>query len=903
MSRRNVWKRVFFLSESRRHMEAQVDEDLEFLIENLIERFTDQGMSEEEARAEIQQRFNNMEATRSALIDRSERSVRRLRWRFFLGGLRYDLKSGLRQVLRSPGFTFVTVMTLALGIGANTAVFSVINGVLLKPLPFDEPEELVGAWHRAPGAGFDQLTQSPATYFTYREENRVFEDIGLWNKTQVSITGLAEPEHVEALMVTEGTMPILRIQPVLGRRFSAAEDSPGSPDTVILSYAYWERRLGGDRGAIGRMLNVDGRPRQIIGVMPPDFRFLGSVPAVFIPLQLNRSEVYVGDFSYRAVARLTPGISIEQADADVSRMIPMVFEKFTGGLTADMAEEAGFDSFIRPLKQDVVGDTGRLLWLLAGTVGIVLLIACANVANLFLVRVDGRQQELAVRTAMGANRGRIARELLFDSTALGLLGGLVGLLLAYAGIQLLVALGPEGIPRLEEITIEPVVLLFTLGISVLAGLLFGLIPAIKYTRPRLASALKEGGRTSSTGHERHRARSILVVTQISLALVLLVSSGLMVRSFLALRQVEPGFVQPEAVLTFKIPVAEAEIPDPEQAARAHEQIQRRIQQIPGVESVGLSSSITMDGMNISDTVYIREFPLQGSQIAPVRRFKWVSEHYLETMGNPVKAGRAITWAEINNHAHVVMVTENFARAYWDDPSDAIGKHVRATLNTDWHEIIGVTGNVHDDGVGEEPTPVVFWPMLVDNLWNEGLFIQRTMGYAVRTNRLNDPVLMGEIRRVVRTVNSNLPIMNAQTLEEILEESMARTSIMLILLAIASSLALLLGSVGMYGVISYSVSQRTREIGIRMAIGARQEDINRLFIRHGLFLTGTGVAVGLIAATGLTQLMSSLLYGTDPVDPITYIIVSIVLSGVALLATLVPSRRAATMDPVDALNRE
>ncbi len=351
-----------------------------------------------------------------------------------------------RKLARSPLFTTIAVLTLAVGIGANTAIFSVVNGVLLKPLPFDQPETLVGAWHKAPGLGFDQVNQSPATYFTYREESQTFEDIGMWDNTQVSVTGLEEPEQVEALRVTDGTFPLLRMQPILGRHFSAEDDSPVSPETVILSHGYWQRRLSGDRDVIGRTLTVNGSAREIIGVMPSDFRFLRYDPALFLPFRFDRSEVYVGNFSYQALARLKPGVSIEQANADVARMFPLVFEKFQGGLTFDMARDAQFGPKIHPLKEDAVGDVGNVLWVLLGTVAMVLLIACANVANLFLVRAEGRQQELAVRIAMGADRSQVARELLFEATALGLMGGLLGLALAYGGIRLLIALGPENTP-------------------------------------------------------------------------------------------------------------------------------------------------------------------------------------------------------------------------------------------------------------------------------------------------------------------------------------------------------------------------------------------------------------------------------------------------------------------------
>ncbi|HXV60389.1 MAG TPA: ABC transporter permease, partial [Vicinamibacteria bacterium] len=451
----------------------------------------------------------------------------------------------LRRLARSPLFTAVSVVTLALGIGANAAIFSVVEGVLLKPLPFEDPDALVGVWHRAPGLGFDNVNQSPALHFTYRDENHVFEDVGLWDDGQASVTGLEEPEEVEAMWVTDGTLPLLRIRPALGRTFTPEDDAPESPKTVIVSHAYWKRRLGGTDDVLGMTIEVDATTREIIGVMPENLRFLRYDPDLYIPFQFDPNELFMGNFSYQGVARLRPGVSIEKANADLERMIPLSTERYPEGLTLQMLREAKFGPNVHPLKQDVVGDVGSVLWVLLGTVGLVLLIACANVANLFLVRADGRQQEMALRTALGANRRRLAREIFSESIALAFTAGTVGLGLAYTGLRLLLTMGPTSIPRLQEIALDENVLLFTFGISLLSGLLFGLFPLLKYGRRNLTSALKEGGRGSSEGRESHRARSALVVFQIATALVLLVCSGLMIRSFQALREVNPGFVRPE----------------------------------------------------------------------------------------------------------------------------------------------------------------------------------------------------------------------------------------------------------------------------------------------------------------------------------------------------------------------
>jgi len=819
--------------------------------------------------------------------------------------LRSSSRQLLRKLLRSPLFTLVSVGTLALGIGANAAIFSVVHGVLLKPLPFDEPEALVGIWHTAPGLGFDKVNQSPALHFTYRDLGQVFDQVGMWDNEQVSVTGLAEPERVESMNVTDGTLALLRVKPKLGRIFTPEDDAPGTPLTVLLSEAYWQRRFGSDPKVLGRTITVNGKSREIVGVLSKELRFLRYQPELFLPFQFDPAKVFMGNFSYQGIARLKPGVGIDEANADVTRMIPIAAEKYPGGLTLKMLQEARFDANVVPLKEDVVGDVGNVLWILLGTVGLVLLIACANVANLFLVRTDARQQELALRTALGADRKRLSRELLLESVTLGILGGLLGLALAYGGIRLLVAIGPESLPRLNEIGIDSTVLLFTFGISLFSGVLFGLFPLFKYGRMSLTAALKEGGRGGSEGRERHRARSFLVVVQIALALVLLVGSGLMIRSFQAMRKVNPGFVNPEDVLTVRLSIPSAEVEKPDQVLSMHRQILERVAAIPGVDSIGLSSSVTMDGWDSNDPIWIEDFPVPEGQLPPIRRYKWIGENYFETVGNPILAGRAITWNDIETRAPVVVVSENLAREYWGDPAKAVGKRVRQAFKVPgpWREIVGVVGNEHDNGVSEKPPAIVYWPMLIETFYEQEVFSQRSMVYAIRTRRLSTPTFLQEVRTAVWSVNPNLPLANVRTLEEILENSMARTSFTLVMLAIAAGVALVLGAVGIYGVISYSVSQRTREIGVRMALGAARRDVNRLVLQEGLPLILAGLALGLVAALGLTRLMAALLFGVSPIDPVTFASVSVTLAAIALLASYLPARRAAGLDPTEALRWE
>jgi putative ABC transport system permease protein len=815
------------------------------------------------------------------------------------------MRHAVRRLLSTPAFSLTAAITLAAAIGANALIFSIVNGVLLKPLPYDRPESLVGVWHVAPGLMQGPLNQAPSTYFLYREQAESFEDIGLWDNNSVTLTGRGEPEEVNAIMVTDGTLPVLGVRPALGRTFTREDDAPGGPDTIMISHAYWQRAFAGSPAAIGQSVIMNGRPREVIGVLPEGFRFLRHDPEVLVPLRLNRAEVRLGQFNYQAVARLKPGITIERANSDLARLIPRLVDMFPmpPGLTRQMFEEVKLGPNIRPLHEDVVGDIGQALWILFGTVGLVLLVACANVANLFLVRAEGRQQELAVRLALGAGLRRVAAELLTESFLLGILGGGVGLALAFGGIQLLLALEPSRLPRLNEITIDPIVIAFTLLISVIAGLLFGLAPVLKYARPQLASALKENGRGSSDGRERHRTRNALVVVQVAMALVLLVASGLMIRTFTAMRNVPPGFTDPDSVLTVRINVPTALVEDPAQVARVHEQIQTRLTSIAGVSSVGSSSSITMDGNDSNDPVFAEGVQTPEGKIPTLRRHKWIGENYFATMGNPIIAGRDMTWADVHNRRNYAIVSENLARELFGEPQAAIGRRIRQTPSDPWREVIGVVGNDHDDGVTRPATATVYWPLLQEDFWDVPVRSQRSMAYAIRTERLRDPGFLKEVQQAVWAVNPNLPLANVETLGEIYDESMAQTSFMLVILGIASGVTLLLGVVGIYGVIAYVVAQRRREVGIRMALGAAAGEVQRLFVRHGLMITTVGLVFGAISAAALSQVLGALLFNVSPLDPVAYAAGIVALGLVAVLATWIPARQATRVDPAIALRGE
>ncbi len=819
-----------------------------------------------------------------------------------------QLKQVLRRLSRARTFTAITLITLAVGVGANTVIFSIVEGVLLKPLNYPHAEQLIGVWHRAPGIGLREVNMAPFVYFIDREQNTTLQDIGVYSGDSLSVTGAGQPEHLQGLDVTDGTLPILGVTPALGRLFTRHDDSPGAPETVLLSYGYWRQKFGGSASVLGRTIIADGRPREIIGVLPKGFHFLDEADAALIlPMQWDRNKTKLGNFSFRSLARLKPGVTMAQASVDLARLLPIAIRSFPApeGFSPALFEKAQIQPNLRPLKQDVIGDVGNVLWVLMGSIVMVLLVACANVANLLLVRVEGRRQELAIRTALGAGRSRITAGLLFESLVLGLAGSLVGLALAYGGLRVLLAMAPTGLPRLHEIGIDIPVLLFTLGLAGFVSLMIGLIPVLKYAGPGLQSGLREGGRALSQSRERHRARKTLVVLQVALALVLLICSGLMIRTFQALMHVSPGFAEPDQVRTFRLYIPETQVPASERDRLVHmeQAMVDKLSALPGVSSVGFSTAIPMDGSDRVDPIVAADRTYKEGELPPLRRFKFISPGFFATLGTPLVAGRDLTWTETYQKRPVAIVSENLAKEYWHDPASALGKRIRIGSTDDWREIVGVAKDVYDDGPNNPAPTSVYWPIMQDGFEGAKEMVRRDAAFAIRSPRAGSAAFMKEVQQTVWAVDSDLPLSDATTLGELYMKSMARTSFTLVMLCVAGSMALLLGIVGIYGVISYAVSQRTREIGIRMALGAQRQALTAMFVRQGLWLTAIGIAFGLVAAFTTMRLMSSLLFNISPMDPGTYAITTAGVLAIAYFACYLPSRRAAAVDPVHALRAE
>lgn len=806
-----------------------------------------------------------------------------------------------RSLLRTPGFALLAVVTLALGIGANAAIFSVVHGVLLRPLPLPEPDRLAAIWGGSRVDPEEQTYVSDAAYLVLREQNRTLEEMGIYWTGSVNLTGGEEPERAGACGATASVLGALGAAPALGRPLVEADEQPGADPVVVISHEMWHRALGGTPDVVGRVLRIDSVARRVVGVMPPGFAFPRPDTAVWMPMTIDRAALRPQDFNYRAVGRLRPGVTAEEAARDLTGLIARFPEEIGPPYTPEILAKFQPIALVWDLRQEMIGDVARTLWILLGSAGLILLIACANVANLFLVRAEGRRREVAVRVTLGASRGSVARLFLAESGLLALAGGVLGLALAAAGVRLLLALRPPGIPRLDEIDIGGPVVAFTLLVALLAGLLAGGMAVLRSARPDLVPALKEGARGSTGGGSAHRARRILAASQIAVALVLLVGAGLMIKSFRRLQEVDPGF-RPEGLLTLRLSLPRAEYPDAQAVAGFIRTLQERVGAVPGVRSAALVSHLPLDGGTSSSSYAIEGRLLEDTERIQLGN-RFASPGTFATLGIPVIQGTEFERIDPLRRQGEVVVSRSVAERLWPGQSP-LGKRLtpEGVREDEWYTIVGAVGDVHEEGLHAEPQPVVYfgWRRLASP--EEEHWVPRGASLVVRTE--GDPAALTKpVREAIRAVDPALPVDRVRTMEEVVARSTARASFTLLLLGVAAILALLLGGVGIYGVIAYIVSLRTQEIGVRMALGARRADISLMVLRDGLVLALAGVGVGLAAALAFTRPMATLLFEVSPTDPATFATVPLFLALVTLLASWLPAQRAASVAPSEALRSE
>lgn len=814
------------------------------------------------------------------------------------------LPATLRRLARQPLFTGLAIFTLALALGANGAIFSVVDAVLIQPLPYPESERLVGVWNSAPGLELDAFEQSEATYLLFRDANRSFESIGLYEVMGITLTGEGEPLRLDASQATASTFDVLGVPPALGRSFLDEEESPGAEPVVMLSHALWHRHFGADPGVLDRQLTIDGISRRVVGVMGEDFRFPTKTTQLWIPFPLDPAEPGITNFSYFSIARLRPDITPDVAARDLESLLPRLAVLYPEELDLETIEGIGLGAVIRPLRDEVVGEIDRTLWILFAGVGFILLIACANIANLFLVRAEGRRQELAVRSALGASRGRVASAFLGESLALGVAGAVLGLGLSHLALRAVVRFGPQDLPRIEEIGLDGRTVLFTLGATLLACLAFGLLPMLRRL-PQPALALRDGGRSVAGGRGHRRARGALVVAQVALAVVLLVGSGLMLRSFAALRSVDPGF-RTEGALTLRIALPDSDYPTPEHRARFFDRALESVATLPGIETVAGIDHLPLDVGNSASSYTFEDFPIEGNAIPPILSTRRVSPRYFEAMGIPLIRGRDFLADDHRIPRRVAVISAPLAERLWPG-QDPTGKRL---LRGSWEEgkawttIVGVVGGIRHGRLEDELEEMIYFPLLEPSpiVDDESGSSPRRLSLVVRSS-LAPSALVGPVRQAIWDLDANLPIAAVRPIESLVGAARAETAFTMVLLSLAAGVALLLGAVGLYGVISTLVSQRTQEIGVRMALGATRVGIGGLVLRQGLGLAAIGVAVGVLGAIASGDLLRSILFGVAPGDLLTYTVVIVVLLTVATLASLLPARRAASVDPLRALEYE
>ena len=805
-----------------------------------------------------------------------------------------DLRYGIRTLLKQPGFTIVAVITLALGIGANTAIFSVVNSVLLRPLPFPQPDRLVKVAMTNARLGEDDGVLCVADFMDWQAQNKVFEDLAAFSDSWFSMTGGGEPVRVRGVWATTGFFSTLKAQPMLGRTFIAGDDVENGPWLVILSHHLWQQRFNSDPQVVNKTITLNGKPRTILGVMPPSFTFppendrsLPGEVALWVMHPLARTQ-HRGPYYLTAIARLKSGATLEQARSELTS-ISLSIKQANPLTNADNILAA------RSLKESMVGDVQRLLFVLLGGVAFVLLIASVNVANLSLSRAARRGPEMAIRRAVGAGQGRIIRQLLTESLLLAGVGAIVGVLLAWWGMDLLLAIGSANLPRIDEVKIDRTVLVFTTVISVFSGLLFGLFPAFQASRVKVNDSLKEA-RAGGEGRGWRRTRNVLVVTEVALSIVLLAGAGLMLNSFLRLRRVSPGFA-PQNILTTELNLPGARYEEPNQINGFYEQLIERVSNLPGVEAAGIGMSLPPNLLSISDTFTIEGVPVISGVSEPSVPLLGVSSGYFTALGVPLLAGRNFADTDRQDAPPVVIINDTFARHYFPN-QNPIGRRIKIggpeRPRNPWMQVIGVVGDVKYGGLETVSEPAFYQPYQQ---------IGWSSNYLVLRARSDPRQLAGAVRNAVWSIDKDLPVANLKTMEELLSESVARPRFRTFAFLLLGLLALVLSVTGIYAVMSYLVTQRTREFGIRVALGAQQSSVLRLVIRQGMGLALIGVTIGLLAAWALMRLMTNLLFGVKATDPLTFASITILLLAVALVACWVPARRATKVDPLKALRYE
>ena len=797
-----------------------------------------------------------------------------------------DIRYGIRRLISNPGFAIVATITLALGIGANAAIFSVVNTVLLRPLPFKDPDSLIMI-RETKLPQFPEFSVSPGNFLDWRKQNTVFERLVATRGSSFNLIGSGDPQRLIGLNVSDGFFAMLGAQPQIGRDFLPEEDQPGRNNVVILSNGFWQNQFGGSSSIINQTINLNGQGYTVIGVMPPTFRFGDLATALWTPMAFTAQQAQQhGGHYLSAIGRLKPGVPLEQARAEMSTIANRLAAQYPDANT-------GWNVKLTPMLEYQVRSIKPALLVLLGAVAFVLLIACTNVANLLLARATSRQKEFAIRTALGASRPRIVRQLLTESILLSLVGGMIGLVLAVWGVDLLLALAPEGLPRVRDVSLDGRVLLFTIGISLLTGLGFGLVPALQASKPNLNETMKDAGRGSSEGGRRQIIRSSLVVVEIALALVLLIGAGLMIKSFSRLQKVDPGF-NPHNALMVPIVLPQRKYPEENQQASFFTQLIQKVKALPGVQAAGISCVIPL-----SDNDYVLGFEIQGrppypAGTGPNTNYYSVSPDYFKAMGIPLLRGRVFTEHDTVNEPRVVVINETMARKFFPN-EDPIGKRLHVTNGpVVYREIVGIVGDVKHYGLDQEPKPQTYEP-----------YTQRALPFmALIVRTPGDPTgLTAAIRNEVLSIDKEQPISNIRTLDRLFSTSISQQRFSMLLLGIFAAVAIVLATIGIYGVMSYSVTQRTHEIGIRIALGAGRRHVLKLIVGHGMLLALIGITAGLVISFALTRVMSTLLFEVSATDPMTFGVIALLLISISLLACYIPARRATKVDPIVALRYE